>query len=82
MGRSYDSYGAAEVACPFYEGESFEKNLALIRCEGMYPGTVSTLSARSHQKLIEHKKRFCNSVKGCKDCPIYRTANEKYEGTD
>lgn len=79
MGKSYETYGSADVVCPFYQGESFEKNLALIRCEGLYEGTVSTLSARSHGMLKKHKELFCNSMEGCRRCRFYQIANAKYE---
>ena len=60
--------------CPFYLNE---KHL-VIYCEGIMSGTRTGVTFAGTQSKKRHCERYCEA--GYKDCMVYRSLLEKYEG--
>lgn len=67
-------YVAKEVVCPFYKQEEATK----IRCEGFSRSCSLQTSFSCREKLIGHKKRYCNSMEGYTECPLYPAIYGQY----
>lgn len=65
------SYGAADVKCPFYH----EETRNAIKCEGVFSKTC-TFNFENAIKKKKHKEKYCNL--NFKKCPHYEKANAKY----
>lgn len=63
------------IACPFF----FKQEARKIYCEGFSRGNRIHLSFETHDLMRVHQIRYCESIKGCKDCPIYPLISKKYE---
>lgn len=76
MGRSYAwHYGAARVACPYYQGE----DAGTVRCEGVGHSSVTVLHWRGAQRKRAHMDEHCRSIEGCERCPVYQMIAKKYQ---
>lgn len=63
----------AEAKCPFYFSETGHG----IRCEGICTPTMVSVFAAEKDKR-RHEERFCVSMLGYPDCPVYRALALKY----
>lgn len=69
------SYIDSNIVCPFYAFDGDQK----IHCEGFNDRTRIQLAFANSEARREHKKAFCKSMEGCKDCPLYTIINRQYE---
>lgn len=69
------NYADKYVACPFY----FKQEGRKLYCDGFRKGVHIHLSFSTTSLLDIHKTRHCNSIAGCKKCPIYPLINKQYE---
>ena len=67
-------YGAKFVKCPFYRNHDANR----IVCEGLYDGNTINLVYESQVKRKQYMDETCNSILGCRDCPIYLLLDQKY----
>lgn len=68
-------YAAKFVECPFYHRHETNK----IVCEGLCEGNTINLVYESQADRKLYMKENCNSILGCRDCPIYIMLDSKYE---
>ncbi|MBR4442532.1 MAG: hypothetical protein IKS52_04600 [Clostridia bacterium] len=71
----HTSYKDKWAVCPYYrtQGRLF------IRCEGVGGSDWTTLSFRTAEALGKYTMRYCNSIRGCKDCIISWCQDEDKE---
>lgn len=72
---SRKSYIDANIVCPFYGFDGDQK----IHCEGFSKSTRIQLAFASKEARREHKKAYCKSMEGCKECPLYAVIIKQYE---
>lgn len=63
----------ADIRCPFF----MEARGRLIRCEGVYEGTINTVTFRASGEREDKMEQTCLG-NYCK-CGIYREVEAKYE---
>lgn len=68
-------YGAKFVKCPFYRNHDANR----IVCEGLAEGNTINLVYESQADKKQYMNETCNSILGCRDCPIYILLDQKYE---
>ena len=74
-----ENYVDVDAACPFYQGVSTNKYSSVI-CEGLVPGSVGTkVQFKNAAKRDSFKAVYCDSINGCKECPLAQALKEKYE---
>lgn len=69
------NYMCTEVVCPFYSQEQELK----LHCEGYCKGTRLHICFDRKERKKAHKKLYCNSLNGYKDCPLYPVILEQYQ---
>ena len=62
------------AVCPFYSQEQGYK----IHCEGFSSVCSLQTSFKSHEKLVQHKVRYCHDMKGYMQCPLYPAIYGQY----
>ena len=72
------NYVSKEVVCPFYKQEDATK----IRCEGFSKCCSIQTSFSCRERLILHKGRYCNSMEGYPECPLYPAIYGQYGEDD
>lgn len=70
-------YVSKYVVCPFY---SQEDSIRIYHIEGISKGNRVHISFNGNTKLKQHRERYCESIEGCKECPLYMLLNQKYGG--
>ena len=70
--------GQKEVVCPFYHKEVGVK----ILCEGFSKSSSLQTTFNCRDKLIAHKHRYCNSMEGYPECPLYPAIYGQYGEDD
>lgn len=75
------NYVSKEVMCPFYKQEELGKGQkpTKIRCEGFCKTCSLQISFGRREQLIMHKERYCNSIEGYTECPLFSVINKQYE---
>lgn len=68
-------YGAKFVKCPFYHNHDANR----IVCEGLCEGNTINLVYESQIDRKEYMAENCNSIEGCRFCPIYQLLDSLYE---
>lgn len=68
-------HAAKNVKCPFYHNHDANR----IVCEGLYKGNTINLVFESQTDRRKHMYDVCNSIFGCRDCPIHMMLDQKYE---
>jgi hypothetical protein len=68
-------YGAKFVKCPFYRNHDANR----IVCEGLAKGNTINLVYESQAEKSAYMKEVCDSLLGCRDCPIHIMLDQKYE---
>ena len=68
-------YEAKFVKCPFYRNHDANR----IVCEGLCKGNTINLVYESQAEKKAYMKEVCNSILGCRDCPVYIMLDQKYE---
>ena len=67
---------AIKVKCPLYEKFVKSKNNKIcgIQCCHVDPGINASNIIRFHgfNETMKHKRQFCDSLHGYKECPYYR----------
>ena len=63
------------VKCPFYRKTDSNR----IVCEGLCEGNTINLVYESQADKREYMKERCNSIEGCRLCPIHKVLDTKYE---
>lgn len=61
--------------CPFYK----RTDLNRIVCEGIHSGTTIHLVHESQIEKKRHMSAHCNSIEGCRRCPIHSLLERMYE---
>ena len=70
-----DPYESKFVKCPFYR--KYDTNR--IVCEGLAEGNTINLCYESPSDRRKYMKEVCESLLGCRDCPIHILLVQKYE---
>ena len=60
--------------CPFYECET----PMAVYCEGVTVGSRLKIMFPSSKDASVYKRKFCNRISGCRDCPIHIALLTKY----
>ena len=68
-------WGAKFVKCPFYRRHDQNK----IVCEGLEAGNTINLAYESSAERSRYMHERCNSIEGCKHCPIHALLDRKWE---
>lgn len=68
-------YGAKFVKCPFYRNHDANR----IVCEGLCEGNTINLVYESGADRRRYMKDVCNSILGCRDCPVYILLDGLYD---
>lgn len=71
-------YVSKEVECPFYKMEQATK----LRCEGFSKCCSLQITFSCRDKLIRHKRKYCNEIKGYTECPLYPAIYGQYGEED
>lgn len=71
-------YESPHTVCPFYKQEKGFK----IRCEGFSKNCSLQTSFCNKDRLLMHKERYCNSIEGYMDCPLYPAIYGQYGEDD
>ena len=66
---------ARDVKCPYYHNNDANR----IVCEGLSDGNTINLVYVSQADRKKYMKDVCNSILGCRDCPIHMLLDQKYE---
>ena len=72
------SYESPNAVCPYYKRHSRSTDNYRVYCEGA--DGSDTISHNFHDSKARFKftDKYCNDLKGCKDCVIHRALNLKY----
>lgn len=68
-------YGAKFVKCPFYRNHDSNR----IVCEGLSERNTINLVYESQPEQKKYMKDRCNSIDGCRLCPIYGLLDRMWE---
>lgn len=71
-------YGAKFVKCPYYRNHDSNR----IVCEGLCHGNTINLVYESQTDKKRYMENRCNSILGCRDCPVHRLLDQMYEEGD
>lgn len=63
------------IECPFFHGD----DATSINCEGVKKDSTLRQIFKTKQDKRTWEKKYCESVHTCKNCPVYKGANEKYK---
>ena len=66
---------ARDVKCPFYHNNDSNR----IVCEGLCEGNTINLVYENQADRRRYMNEVCNSILGCRDCPVYIMLVQKYE---
>lgn len=67
------------IKCPFFHSDEIRGgNNNHIMCEGSTRTSIIRQTFVSADDLRKWERQYCTDIKACENCPIYRTANEKY----
>ena len=64
-----------QIVCPFFHSDDYNS----IICEGAAENTSVRQFFKDKKERWAWQKRYCFKIDGCKECPVYRMANEKYK---
>lgn len=62
------------IKCPFYKREENNR----IVCEGISERSTLSPAYEHHDEKMEHMKKHCMSIEGCRRCPIYSLLDRLY----
>ena len=68
-------YVSKYAACPFYSQEEPKK----IHCEGFDKSCRIQVSFEDRGGIQRHKRLYCYTVSGYKQCPLYPVIAKQYE---
>lgn len=71
-------YVSKYVVCPYYHRHENNR----ICCEGTDETNTLNLVFGDTKELKAYGKRYCNDLKRCQSCMIYRALDRKYEETE
>lgn len=74
--RSHENEIISDLQCPFYKRSS--KKYEEIACELM-PGVNNVLRFERETVRQYWIKKYCTQLKGCTECPHYKTAMDMYD---
>lgn len=72
------NYMDKSIVCPFYSQEETLK----LHCEGYSSGTRIHLCFDCKERMKAHKKKYCHSIVGSTECPIFPVIMKQYEGEE
>ena len=67
------------VVCPFYIDSEIHAKGSVIRCEGYYPGTTTSLIFNNKEEEFYHRASFCHCLTGYKNCAVCKMLMRKYD---
>lgn len=62
------------VKCPFYKREDNNR----IVCEGISEKSTISLSYEHHDDKVQYMRTRCESIEGCRRCPIHSLLERRY----
>ena len=69
------STAAKYVKCPYYR----KHDAIRIVCEGIRKGNTIHLVYETKEERRRYMKESCNSILGCRDCPVHMMLDQMYE---
>lgn len=72
------NYMDSGVVCPFYSQEEPLK----LHCEGFSKCTRLQTFFENRVNKKAHKDKYCNNLRGYKQCPLYPVIEKQYKGGD
>lgn len=76
-----NGYVDAFVVCPLYIREE-SNEIRKIHCEGYHKGVYMQMYFRKKEQKRVHKKKYCKSLEGHKECPVFKGVNACKECCD
>lgn len=73
MSKYKQSYWV-HIKCPFFHGDKGTS----INCEGIKENSVLRQIFRTVSDRQDWEEKYCKSISFCKQCPVYKCADEKY----
>ena len=74
---SHGDYADADAKCPFY----MEQGSLYVKCEGMTPRGNLTLRFMRKKEKARWITLYCNTIKGCQKCTLWRVSWMEWEKT-
>lgn len=68
-------YVSKYAKCPYYRRHDTNR----ICCEGTSDDNTINIVFGSKQDLKEYERAYCNDIFGCRDCPLHKMLDKKYE---